>query len=97
MELTRFSGQFSQLKQAYEGRDVLKERAGQLERLLHLRAISKERDELKERHRKGEEIVVATGGRSRCYRSSYESKREVRTVEPVDTRYEDVIGYSGMV
>ena len=60
VELTRFSGQFSQLKQAYEGRDVLKERAGQLERLLHLRAISKERDELKERHRKGEEIVVAT-------------------------------------
>ena len=59
-ELTRFSGQFSQLKQAYEGRDVLKERAGQLERLLHLRAISKEQDELKERHRKGEEIVVAT-------------------------------------
>ena len=60
VELTRFSGQFSQLKQAYEGRDVLKERAGHLERLLHLRAISKERDELKERHRKGEEIVVAT-------------------------------------
>ena len=60
LELTRFSGQFSQLKQAYEGRDVLKERAGHLERLLHLRAISKERDELKERHRKGEEIVVAT-------------------------------------
>ena len=60
VELTRFSGQFSQLKQAYEGRDVLKERAGQLERLLHLRAISKEQDELKERHRKGEEIVVAT-------------------------------------
>ena len=60
VELTRFSGQFSQLKQAYEGRDVLKERAGQLERLLHLRAISKERDELKERHRKGEEIVVVT-------------------------------------
>lgn len=59
-ELTRFSGQFSQLKQAYEGRDVLKERAGQLERLLHLRAISKEQDELKERHCKGEEIVVAT-------------------------------------
>ena len=59
-ELTRFSGQFSQLKQAYEGRDVLKERAGQLERLLHLRAISKEQDELKERHRRGEEIVVAT-------------------------------------
>ena len=35
VELTRFSGQFSQLKQADEGRDVLKERAGQLERLLH--------------------------------------------------------------
>ena len=59
-ELTRFSGQFSPLKQAYEGRDVLKERAGQLERLLHLRTISKEQDELKERHRKGEEIVVVT-------------------------------------
>jgi len=59
-ELVRFSGEFARLKQAYEERDVLRERAGQLERLLHLRTVSKEQDELKERHRKGEEIVVAT-------------------------------------
>ncbi|HJA14699.1 MAG TPA: SMC family ATPase [Candidatus Butyricimonas faecavium] len=59
-ELGRFSELFSRLKEAYEGRDRLKERARQLERLLQLRAIRKERDKLKERHRKGEETVVAT-------------------------------------
>lgn len=48
------------MKQAYEQRDALKERAGQLDRLIHLQAIRKERKELKERHLKGEEIVVAT-------------------------------------
>ena len=79
--------------------DVLKERAGQLERLLHLRAISKERGELKERHRKGEEIVggtTKTGDRG-VAGTVTRAKREVRTVEPVDTRYENVIGYSRMV
>ncbi len=59
-ERTRFTEEFARLKQAYEQRDALKERAGQLERLIHLQAIRKERKELKERHLKGEEIVVAT-------------------------------------
>ena len=59
-EYSCFSEQFSLLKEAYEHRDILKERAGQLERLLQLETIRKERKELVERHAKGEKIVITT-------------------------------------
>lgn len=59
-ELVRFKEQYNILKQEYEERDRLKERAGQLERLMRSRILAEEQKDLQERYAKGEAMVVTT-------------------------------------
>lgn len=60
-ELVRFKEQYAKLKQEYEGRDRLKEYANQLDGVIRLRILTEEQKDLRERHTKGEAMVVATG------------------------------------
>ena len=59
-ELVRFKEQYDVLKREYEGRDRLKERAGQLERLARSRMLAEEQKDLQGRYAKGEAMVVST-------------------------------------
>ena len=59
-ELVCFKEQYNILKQEYEGRERLKERAGQLERLIRSRMLAEEQKELQGRYAKGEAMVVIT-------------------------------------
>ena len=60
LEFARFKEQYAKLKQEYEGRDCLKERAGQLDGVIRLRVLTEERKDLQERHTKGEAMVINT-------------------------------------
>ena len=81
-ELTAFSEHFSRLKQEYEQRDGLRERAERLGLLLHLRAVRKEQGDLRERHGKGEKLVIAGREEAGKLRESLnDRKKELEDVQ----------------